>query len=132
MWRFQRWQIISSFPFSRSQDGGEISYLHLETRQKLDREHKANYPIQIAAITDSGAKGLLSLNVEILDVNDNPPVFEETEYRVLINDSVSPGTQIVQTVAVDADEGKNAKVVYSMPDEFESHFQLDATTGWLK
>jgi hypothetical protein len=106
--------------------------LHLETRQKLDRELKAIYPIKIAAVSDSGAKGILSLTVDILDVNDNPPVFEETEYRVLINDSVAPGTQIVQTVAVDPDEGKNAKVVYSMPDEFESHFQLDSATGWLR
>jgi len=106
--------------------------LHLETKQKLDRELKPRYSLKIAAVSSSGSKGLLSLNVEILDVNDNPPIFEETEYRVSINDSILPGTAIVQTIAVDPDDGKNARIAYSMSDEFETHFELDTETGWLK
>ena len=40
--------------------------------------------------------------------------------------------QIVQTVARDADEGKNAKISYHMPEEFATHFDLDEETGWIK
>ena len=109
---------------TRSADGSEISYLHLETREKLDREKSDSYKVKISATSASGDKGYLSLSVEVVDINDNPPVFGDNEYRVSVNDSLEIGSAVVQTVATDADEGKNGKISYHMPDEFATHFDL--------
>ena len=117
---------------SRSQNGNGVSYIHVETREKLDREKTSAYKLKIAATSDTGDKGFLTLNVDILDINDNPPVFADNEYKVSVNDSVDVGTSLVQTVATDADEGKNGRISYKMPDEFSTHFDLDEATGWIR
>jgi len=88
--------------------------------------------LKIAATASNGEKGFLTLSVEILDINDNPPVFADNEYKVSVNDSVDVGTSLVRTVATDADDGKNGRISYHMPDEFSSHFDLDEETGWIK
>jgi hypothetical protein len=109
---------------TRSADGSEVSYLHLETREKLDREKRASFKLKVSATSADGDKGYLTLSVEVLDINDNPPVFDDNEYRVSVNDSLEIGSAVVQTVATDADEGKNGRISYHMPDEFASHFDL--------
>ena len=68
----------------------------------------------------------------MLDINDNPPVFADNEYKVSVNDSVDVGTTLIQTIATDADYGKNGKISYHMPIEFATHFDLDEETGWIK
>lgn len=77
---------------------GETPYLHLETTGKLDRETKSHYRLNISA-QDGGAKplyGYLIVNVTIVDVNDNPPIFDHSDYVVSLNESVPPGTQVLQ------------------------------------
>lgn len=52
---------------------GDVSYLHLETTGKLDRETRGFYVLNISA-RDGGSppkNGYLQVNVTILDVNDN-------------------------------------------------------------
>jgi len=51
---------------------------------------------------------------------------------VSVNDSLEIGSNVIRTVATDADEGKNGRISYHMPDEFSSHFDLDEETGWIK
>ena len=81
---------------SRSQDGRRVSYVHLETRKKLDREITPNFKLNI-----TNGKGYLDLRVDILDINDNPPVFDKSEYKVNVNDSVAIGMvhQIVSPIS---------------------------------
>ena len=67
-----------------SQDGrGGIAYLHLETRKRLDRELNPQFKLNISSNPD----GFLDLTVFVLDINDNPPIFEQTEYVININES---------------------------------------------
>ncbi|XP_034546157.1 protocadherin gamma-A5-like [Notolabrus celidotus] len=51
---------------------------------------------------------LHSVVVEVLDVNDNAPVFHEKEVHVEIVESALPGTEILQESATDPDVGINA------------------------
>ena len=34
--------------------------------------------------------------VNLVDMNDNPPVFDKEEYRVTIRENIAPGTKLVQ------------------------------------
>lgn len=109
---------------------GETPYLHLETTGKLDRETRASYQLNISA-QDGGSPpryGFLLVNVSILDVNDNPPIFDHSDYIVSLNESVPPGTSVLQVQATDNDIGDNARLTYYLA-ETETQFSVDPETG---
>jgi Cadherin domain len=113
-----------------SNPSGETSYLHLETTGKLDRETRAIYQLNVSA-RDGGTPhryGYLQVNVTIVDVNDNPPIFDHSDYIVSLNESVSPGTSVLQVMATDSDVGDNARVTYYLADG-ENQFSVDPETG---
>ena len=109
---------------SKSQDGRRVAYVHLETRKKLDREITPNFKLNI-----TNGKGYLDLAVNILDINDNPPVFEKSEYKVNVNESVAIGTNLITVTAIDADEGKNAILDYSIANGLDSVFKINSNSG---
>lgn len=109
---------------------GDVSYLHLETTGKLDRETRGFYSLNISA-RDGGQpprNGYLLVNVTVLDVNDNPPIFDHSDYIVSLNESVPPGTAVLQVQATDNDLGDNAKITYYLADT-ERQFTVDPETG---
>lgn len=109
---------------------GAASYLHLETTGKLDRETQGFYILNISA-KDGGVPprfGFLQVNVTILDVNDNPPIFDHSDYSVSLNESVSAGTPVLQVMATDSDFGDNARITYYLADT-ERQFSVDPDLG---
>ncbi|XP_035916489.1 cadherin-related tumor suppressor [Anopheles stephensi] len=109
---------------------GDVYYLHLETTGKLDRESRGFYALNISA-RDGGEParyGYLRVNVTILDVNDNPPIFDHSDYIVSLNESVLPGTPVLQVMASDSDLGDNSKITYYLADA-ETQFTVDPETG---
>ena len=109
---------------------GETPYLHLETTGKLDRETQSHYRLNISA-QDGGQPplyGYLSVNISIVDVNDNPPIFDHSDYVVSLNESVPPGTTVLQVTATDNDAQENARVTYYI-SETETQFDVDPETG---
>ena len=46
---------------------------------------------------------MISLNITIIDVNDNAPTFERPEYHLRIPETAEPGTSFELPVARDAD-----------------------------
>ncbi|NXA43654.1 PCDC2 protein, partial [Eudromia elegans] len=90
----------------------------LITQGSLDREKAASYNITITA-TDSGSPPLSSqkvIHVDISDINDNPPHFEEPEYSVYIPENNPLGVLLCTVKATDPDVAKNAYVSYSLLD----------------
>ncbi|KGL76645.1 Protocadherin alpha-C2, partial [Tinamus guttatus] len=90
----------------------------LVTQGHLDREKAASYNITVTA-TDSGRPPLSSqkvIHVEISDINDNPPHFEEPAYSVYIPENNPLGVLLCTVKATDPDVAKNAYVSYSLLD----------------
>ncbi|XP_046802630.1 cadherin-related tumor suppressor isoform X1 [Lucilia cuprina] len=113
-----------------SNPSGDVSYLHLETTGDLDRETRAFYRLNISA-KDGGSPpkyGYLQVNVSIIDVNDNPPVFDHSDYTVSLNESIPPGSSVLQVMASDKDLGDNSKITYYLADT-ETQFTVDPETG---
>ncbi|KAL4715527.1 hypothetical protein ACJJTC_009153 [Scirpophaga incertulas] len=109
---------------------GQTSYLHLETTGKLDRETTDFYILNISA-RDGGNPpnfGYLQVNVTILDVNDNPPIFDQSDFSVSLNESVPPGTSVLKVTATDSDLGDNCKITYEVTDT-EKQFAVDPESG---
>ncbi|XP_055376398.1 cadherin-related tumor suppressor-like [Condylostylus longicornis] len=107
---------------------GDVSYLQLETTGKLDRETQSFYQLNISARDGGDLYGYLQVNVTILDVNDNPPIFDHSDYVVSLNESVQPGTPVLQVMASDKDLGDNSKITYYLSDS-EMQFTVDPETG---
>ncbi|NXC06882.1 PCDC2 protein, partial [Orthonyx spaldingii] len=90
----------------------------LVTQGKLDHEKAAAYNITVTA-TDSGSPPLSSqkvIHVEISDINDNPPRFEEPVYSVYVPENNPLGAFLCTIKATDPDVAKNAYVSYSLID----------------
>ncbi|NXJ86451.1 PCDG9 protein, partial [Trogon melanurus] len=80
----------------------------------LDREKVSSYNITIIA-RDRGSPALSSraaLVLEISDVNDNAPVFEEAAYSAYVAENNAAGAPVVRVQARDADAGDNGRVSY--------------------
>uniref|UniRef100_A0A8C3U0B6 Cadherin domain-containing protein n=1 Tax=Catharus ustulatus TaxID=91951 RepID=A0A8C3U0B6_CATUS len=92
------------------------NYYELVTVSTLDREHTAQYVLRVTA-ADAGSPPLTSTHtftVDISDVNDNAPVFNQTSYTMYVRENNVPSVLVGAVSAADADEGLNAKVTYSL------------------
>uniref|UniRef100_A0A672KD99 Protocadherin Fat 3-like n=1 Tax=Sinocyclocheilus grahami TaxID=75366 RepID=A0A672KD99_SINGR len=116
--------------FSIGFDTGVISVI-----AALDYETSPSHRLIVRA-TDclTGARAEVDVEVTVLDVNDNPPVFEQPSYKTVISESAMIGTAALQVLATDSDSEKNAAVRYQIiPDRTNStdHFHIDSSSGLI-
>ncbi|CAI9732107.1 protocadherin Fat 1 isoform X3 [Octopus vulgaris] len=99
----------------------------------LDREVKDFYSVAVIAY-DKGFPRMSStatLNIHLLDVNDNPPEFEHTMYKGEVREDIGIG-RVLQVLAASKDVGVNAEISYYIIAGNEQHrFKIDKTTGVL-
>lgn len=102
--------------------------------QVLDREERDSYELRVMA-TDSGTPPLRaesSFTIQVTDINDNPPLFDQQAYKQTIPEVVYPGSFVLQVTARDKDQGPNGDVRYSILPNNGTHsnwFTIDAVTG---
>ncbi|NWQ83287.1 PCDB4 protein, partial [Columbina picui] len=92
------------------------NYYELVTVSVLDREETARYILSVTA-ADVGSPPLTTtqtFTVDISDVNDNAPVFNQTSYTMYVRENNVPTMLVGAVSAADADVGPNAKVTYSL------------------
>uniref|UniRef100_A0A8C1GIQ8 FAT atypical cadherin 3b n=1 Tax=Cyprinus carpio TaxID=7962 RepID=A0A8C1GIQ8_CYPCA len=100
----------------------------------LDREVQDSYQIRIKATDRAGGDGSLSTEVDltiiVLDVNDNPPVFQKQDYAVTVPEDVTVGTEVLRVFATSSDIGVNAEIYYRFFSGNElGKFSIDESTG---
>uniref|UniRef100_A0A8C9TP09 Protocadherin-16 n=1 Tax=Scleropages formosus TaxID=113540 RepID=A0A8C9TP09_SCLFO len=102
--------------------------------QMLDREERDSYELRVMA-TDSGTPPLRaesSFTIQVTDINDNPPLFDQQAYKQAIPEVVFPGSFVLQVTARDKDQGSNGEVHYSIlldPGTHSNWFTIDPVTG---
>ncbi|KAM7140595.1 protocadherin alpha-12 isoform 15-T15 [Molossus nigricans] len=92
------------------------NYYSLVLESTLDRERVSNYELVVTA-RDGGSPSRLataSLSVEVADVNDNAPTFQQPEHTVFVKENNPPGCHIFTVSARDLDAQENALVSYSL------------------
>ncbi|MBZ3888533.1 Protocadherin-16 [Sciurus carolinensis] len=90
--------------------------LDLVLLRRLDREELAAHELLIEA-WDGGIPrrtGRLLVELRVLDENDNPPIFEQGEYRAVVREDAQPGAEVCRVRATDRDLGPNGQVRYSV------------------
>uniref|UniRef100_A0A2K6GWB6 Protocadherin-20 n=1 Tax=Propithecus coquereli TaxID=379532 RepID=A0A2K6GWB6_PROCO len=104
----------------------------------LDRETQDQY-VSIIIAEDGGSPPLLgsaTLTIGISDINDNCPLFADSQINVTVYGNATVGTPIAAVQAVDRDLGTNAQITYSysqkVPQASKDLFHLDENTGVIK
>lgn len=60
------------------------------------------------------------MTVDVLDVNDNAPTFEQETYTAVIPENAPSGVSVVNITATDPDEDKGGVINYEIIDEGEA------------
>ncbi|XP_074605163.1 cadherin 87A [Brevipalpus obovatus] len=95
-----------------------------------------------AGIPQLSSRALITVNV--ININDNEPIFEQSFYNTTVPEDAAPGTEVIRVVARDADRGKYGLVSFSIISQSYSgslestgvhgsdHFIIDQLTGVIR
>uniref|UniRef100_A0A7N6FLR0 FAT atypical cadherin 3a n=1 Tax=Anabas testudineus TaxID=64144 RepID=A0A7N6FLR0_ANATE len=111
-------------------DTGVISVIHT-----LDYEEASSYHLTIRA-TDylTGARAEVDVDVIVLDVNDNSPIFQKMSYKIVLSETAMIGTPALQVIATDKDSEKNNVVRYQIFSDMQNstdYFHIDSSSGLI-
>ncbi|XP_052500309.1 protocadherin alpha-6-like [Budorcas taxicolor] len=118
-----------------SKGRGDLLEINLQNgilfvNSRIDREElcgrSAECSIHLEVIVDRPLQ-VFHVEVEVKDVNDNPPVFPVKEQRVLIYESRLPDSFFPLEGASDADVGSNSILTYRLTSN--ENFALDVKTN---
>ncbi|RCN33444.1 cadherin domain protein, partial [Ancylostoma caninum] len=111
-------------PFSIDTHTGQINL-----REPLDREKNSSYRLRVR-VSDGTWAVQTGAAIDILDINDNAPIFEENRYVFMVNRSQT--NRSIGTIrAADADEGANGVVHYRFQQDIR-YLSIDVISGDLR
>ncbi|XP_019732668.1 cadherin EGF LAG seven-pass G-type receptor 1-like isoform X3 [Hippocampus comes] len=115
-------------------------YIHsptgvIDVINPLDYEMVREYNLRIKA-QDGGRPPLINgtgmVVVQVVDVNDNAPMFVSTPFQATVLESVAVGHSVIHIQAVDGDSGENARLEYRLTDTVPGFpFAINNSTGWI-
>nr|XP_012320682.1 protocadherin gamma-A4 isoform X21 [Aotus nancymaae] len=102
----------------------------LVTAGRIDREElcdrSPNCVTNLEILLEDTVK-ILRVEVEIIDINDNPPSFGTEQREIKVAESENPGTRFPLPEAFDPDVGVNSLQGYQL--NANGHFSLDVQSG---
>lgn len=112
---------VGSEDFDLDKDSGD-----LRVARHLDREMQSRYYLE-ALVQDKehtqwNCSSLIEL--QVLDINDNPPEFPMSTYTVSMSEAAEPGTLVTKVHATDPDYGANKRIQYNFVASDEEHFKI--------
>ncbi len=109
-------------------------YAEIVLEHELDREKQDKHSLILTAYDGGNPQksGTLVIQIRVLDINDNKPVFSQPVYKVSVPENLPVDSVVVTVSASDADEGANGEVTYEfshMPVNAKSIFSIDPASG---
>ncbi|XP_028656255.1 protocadherin Fat 3a isoform X1 [Erpetoichthys calabaricus] len=112
----------------------------ITTQRNLDFEHISSYALVVQGTNMAGMSSNVTVNIQVLDENDNPPVFQQSKYTGIISEAVPINSVVMSTndlplliKATDADQNQNALLVYEIvEDTARMFFSVDSSTGSVR
>ncbi|XP_061135057.1 protocadherin gamma-A12-like isoform X6 [Syngnathus typhle] len=109
-------------------------YVEMVLQKPLDRERHPRLSLKLIAL-DGGTpqrSGTVNIEINVLDANDNEPVFNQSVYKATVMENTMKGTSVITVNATDADSGSNGLISYSLSQTKGSAaeiFHIDGNTG---
>ncbi|XP_041779584.1 protein dachsous [Anopheles merus] len=112
---------------------------NIRVANALDHETKPQVLLNIQATSgDPPAYGHTQVNIDIEDVNDNPPEFESNTVRISVPENVEIGSPLYEANAQDKDSGMSGVITYMLAGQGNtlsgarsSLFSMDSRSGHL-
>ncbi|KAM6953609.1 protocadherin alpha-3-like isoform 4-T4 [Aplochiton taeniatus] len=121
--------------FSLATNRGDSVSAELVLQKALDREKRPVIKLTVTAV-DGGSpprSGTSQISINVLDINDNPPIFSNPLYKARILENIPIGSTVITLNANDADEGSNSEIEFSLRSKGQDHildvFHIDPQTG---
>ncbi|XP_030621030.1 B-cadherin-like [Chanos chanos] len=113
----------------------------LYVTQPLDRERQDKYTLQAHAVGAGGqvVEDPMDIIINVIDVNDNKPVFTQNPFLGSIDEAAKPGTEFMKVEATDADQPgtDNSDLRYSIVSQEpklpnDNMFAINPVTGGIR
>ncbi|NXP22062.1 PCD15 protein, partial [Scytalopus superciliaris] len=104
---------------------------YLTLLQPVDRETQQLYTFSMTASDGVQESVPVTVNIVVIDANDNTPTFSNISYNVKVYTDMRPGEGVIKLSAVDADEGANGQIVYEILAGDQGHFTIHDRTGLI-
>ena len=99
---------------------------------ELERFYELTIIASIPKYSESVIESMTVVEVEVMDVNDNAPVFSPSFYAMTVEEFTETGTCILTVHADDSDTGSNEDIIYYLQDSDSVPFSIDRLTGKLE
>uniref|UniRef100_A0A8C6EJR5 Cadherin-23 n=1 Tax=Microcebus murinus TaxID=30608 RepID=A0A8C6EJR5_MICMU len=90
--------------------------------------HWLNFTVRASDNGSPPRAAEIPVYLEVVDINDNNPIFDQPSYQEAVFEDVPVGTVILTVTATDADSGNYALIEYSLGDG-EGKFAINPDTG---
>ncbi|RXM36363.1 Protocadherin-15 [Acipenser ruthenus] len=108
---------------------GIVRYLTL--LQPVDRERQQTYTLTMIASDGVQESTPVTVNILVIDANDNTPAFSNISYSVNVYTDMQPGETVLRLTALDADEGLNGQITYEILVGAQGDFIINNRTGLI-
>ena len=119
---------------AKAENIGGLMFLSIRTLRPLDREDASFYVLTVKALDGGTSEGLTQIRINVLDVNDCPPVFEPLKYSVSVLQSTPVGTSVLKVHARDDDLDQSGEVYYFFTPTHKAKppFTIEPHTGVIR
>ncbi|XP_069027750.1 protocadherin gamma-A3-like isoform X7 [Embiotoca jacksoni] len=123
-----------NFVLKQHSNADGIRFAVMILQKPLDRELNPHLSLKLIAV-DGGTSqrsGTVNIEITVLDINDNPPVFNQSLYKATVAENAPLSTYITTVNASDADSGSNGVVTYTFSDvngKSAEKFKIDSFSG---
>ncbi|XP_043106956.1 protocadherin beta-3-like isoform X34 [Puntigrus tetrazona] len=111
-----------------------VKYAEMVLQKPLDREQHPRLSLILTAVDGGNPQrsGNMKIEISLLDVNDNAPVFNQSVYKATVKENSPKETYIITVNASDADSGANSLISYSFANfkgNINGIFKIDEKSG---
>ncbi|KAL7859579.1 hypothetical protein SRHO_G00147260 [Serrasalmus rhombeus] len=111
----------------------------IEVNEKVDYEKNKNFTLRLGCISSENVHTRLEVEIQVLDVNDNAPVFDKASYETNVKESTPQGTDLVTVQALDLDDSSTGNGLFTFtilsvspePTNLEFFIKQQSQTGWI-
>ncbi|XP_035262446.1 protocadherin-15b isoform X3 [Anguilla anguilla] len=104
---------------------------HLTLLKPLDREEQQTYTFTMIASDGVQESAPVTVNISVIDANDNTPTFPNISYSVDVYTDMQPGETVLRLMALDADEGPNGLISYEILAGGQGDFTINNRSGLI-
>ncbi|XP_043110528.1 protocadherin-15a isoform X6 [Puntigrus tetrazona] len=102
---------------------------YLTLLKPVDREIQTNYTLTLVASDGVQQSRPVTVDILVIDANDNTPAFSQVSYSVEIFTNMLPGETVLQLTAQDADSDLNGLITYAILAGDQGDFIINNRTG---